>query len=100
MNLQFKETENFKAYHEPGGLNLRNGDIAEVSEEKGKELLKDYPKNFSKVTVQEIEIDLESIEVEEAEPEEKKSFFEEEPPDKMVTEAKPSGQKRKGKQRR
>jgi hypothetical protein len=90
MHLQFKATENFRGYNDPEGLKLRDGNITEIEAQKGKKLLKDFPKNFFKVTVEEIEADPESGEVIEEKP------VVEAAPNKMVTERKPYGQKRKG----
>lgn len=91
MHLQFKETENFKAYHEPEGIYVRDGGIVEVEEEKGRELLADYPQNFFQVTVEEIEVDMETA------AEAIETLAVEAAPNKMVTETRPRGQKRKGK---
>lgn len=91
MHLQFKATENFKAYHEPEGIYVRDGGIVEVEEGKGRGLLADYPQNFFQVTVEEIEVDMETaaetIEIPVVEA----------APNKMITETRPRGQKRKGK---
>lgn len=88
MHLQFKATENFHAYNDTDGLSLRDGKICEVEEAKGKMLLADYPRNFFQVTVEEIDFEEDTV-IPEAAP------VVEAAPNKMVTEKKPHGQKRK-----
>jgi len=93
MHLQFKATENFKAYHEPEGIYVRDGGIVEVEEGKGRGLLADYPQNFFQVTVEEIEVDMETGEATNA----VEIPVVEAAPNKMITETRPRGQKKKGK---
>lgn len=45
MKLRFKATRALGEYHGPG-LDLRDGDIAEVNETRAAQLLGDFPQNF------------------------------------------------------
>lgn len=79
MKVQFKATQVLEEYH-CVGLNMTDGDVAEVSEEKGKQLLRDFPKNFSKV--------IEKADDKKAKGEKVNSKAPEAPPEnKMVTSA-------------
>lgn len=50
MKLKFKATNNYKVHYDLTTGVVRDGDVVNVPDKVGEQLLADYPQNFAKVT--------------------------------------------------